>query len=364
MKIFEKIATFLIRNKKIKKTNLVDEPFDVVCFFSNTAIGDTLFNTPVFSVFKQNFPKVKVIALLNPQNYQIFKDDPNLDEIILYNGRWSGFLKTLKALKSHKIDLAFLLHSNEPQATPLAVLSGAKYIFKLPNLKNKFNKFHSNEPADLAHKVGYAPLLRLEQLKFVGINSNLTRTSLYLNDDDFSRARAILGEQNSKIIGFQMGASTLSRQWFSSRWIELARLILQDTNYKIILTGSPKERNLSDEFCKEFQSEIESGRISNLAGLLDLRAACALLKFVDIFITPDTGPLHIAAALETPTIGLFVVGDHKTTNPDFDAEIHEFIQKPKTCTPCVGKNCKFQECMLQISAQEVYEKLVKIANRT
>jgi len=87
------------------------------------------------------------------------------------------------------------------------------------------------------------------------------------------------------------------------------------------------------------------------------REAAALIARLDVLVTPDTGPLHVAAALKTPTIGLFAVASPVNSNPDFDENIHKFIKKPRTCSPCVGKNCKFQECMLQIGADEVWEML-------
>ena len=460
MKIFENLMKFYLRNRKIKKCEMVNEKFKCVCFFSNTAIGDTLFNTPVFREFRAKFSDVKTIALLNPNNAALFRDDPNLDEIITYDGRWGGFLKTLKILKSKKIDICFLLHSNEPQATPLAILSGAKYVFKLPNHKNKFNFLHSNTPQKYADESRYIVLNRLLQLKFVGINSDeslakdeICRLSLYLNPGDYVRVdeklKGLNGEQKSnkqanfkqilshdkeqnlaqdepeicsgderKIIGFQMGASSRSRKWTLQRWCELALMILQDTNYQIVLTGSPSERkecdlfmceleknldeflsfkaqekrlkfanqaNLNslcdDENCAEgsygkavansaleFDKEISEspsdlanlkhdllGRVLNLAGVFNLREAAALIDRLDILITPDTGPLHVAAAMKTPTIALFGVADPSSSNPNFDTKIHKIIKADFKNYKGFDKHDDCAQTMERISAQNVYE---------
>lgn len=351
MSLYEILVNFLIKNKKTIKTDLVKDDFKTVCFFSNTAIGDTLFNTPVFRAFKENFPNVKTIALLNQNNSDLFKDDKNLDEIITYNGKWKYFFKTAKILKSKKIDIVFILHSNEPQATPLVVLSGAKYIFKLHNDKNEFNKFHSNLPKKLEVK-DYVVKYRLKYLEFVGIENQNTRMQLFLDKKDYESVDEILKKDDkTKYIGFQMGASTVSRQWFLERWVELAKLILQNDNYKIILTGSNKDKILTNAFMEKIK---DKNRVLNLAGIFNIRQAAALIDRLDILVTPDTGPLHIAAALKTPTIALFAVADPKASNPDFDKEIHKFVKKDRTCNPCLGKRCKYQKCMLQISAKEIY----------
>jgi glycosyl transferase, family 9 len=439
---------------------MVSEKFKCVCFFSNTAIGDTLFNTPVFREFRAKFSDVKTIALLNPSNAVLFRDDPNLDEIITYDGRWGGFLKTLKILKSKKIDICFLLHSNEPQATPLAILSGAKYVFKLPNHKNKFNFLHSNTPQKYADENRYIVLNRLLQLKFVGIDSDesfakdeICRLGLYLNPGDYVRVdeklKNLNGEQKSnkeakfkqilsrdkeqnlakndpeicsgderKIIGFQMGASSRSRKWTLQRWCELALMILQHTNYQIVLTGSPSERDECDLFMRELEKNLDEflsfkaqenrlkfvnqanlnslcddenfakgsygkavtnsalefdkkisenpsdlanlkhdllGRVLNLAGVFNLREAAALIDRLDILITPDTGPLHVAAAMKTPTIALYGVADPSSSNPNFDTKIHKIIKADFKNYKGFDKHDDCAQTMERISAQNVYE---------
>ena len=472
MKIFENLMKFYLRNHKIKKCEMVNEKFKCVCFFSNTAIGDTLFNTPVFREFRAKFSDVKTIALLNPNNAVLFRDDPNLDEIITYDGRWGGFLKTLKILKSKKIDICFLLHSNEPQATPLAILSGAKYVFKLPNHKNKFNFLHSNTPQKYADENRYIVLNRLLQLKFVGINSDeslakdeICRLSLYLNPADYVRVdeklKGLNGEQKSnkeanfkqilsrdkeqnlaqdepeicsgnerKIIGFQMGASSRSRKWTLQRWCELALMILQDTNYQIVLTGSPSEWGECDLFIRELEKNLDEflsfkaqentlksqsanqvnldnnslcvnescvennhvivakaisnsalefdkkisenpsdlanlkhdllGRVLNLAGVFNLREAAALIDRLDILITPDTGPLHVAAAMKTPTIALYGVADPSSSNPNFDTKIHKIIKADFKNYKGFDKHDDCAQTMEKISSQSVYELMGEI----
>lgn len=353
MKLFESAARLILCFKSVRKTQLVTQPIQTVCFFSNTALGDTIFNTPVFRVFRQNFLHVRTVALLNPSTAPLFKTDPNIDEILLYDGKKGGFLRALFALKKVKPDIIFILHSNEPEATPLAVLSGAKYVFKLPNAGSKFSHFHSNAPEPYGDE-RYVVLNRLEQLKFVGIESRDTRLNLYPCDEDFAHVDEILKSCGArKFIGFQMGASTVSRQWFLQRWQELAEMILERTDAVIVLTGSPAERAMT----AQLEDALKSPRLINAAGKFSLREAAALIARLDLLVTPDTGPLHVAAALKTPTIGLFAVASPVNSNPNFDENIHKFIKKPRTCSPCVGKNCKFQECMLQIGAREVWEML-------
>ena len=358
MGLFEKIIPYFLPKNQVIKTDLVpmDEIDQIVCF-SNTAIGDTLFNTPVFRSLKKHFPDKKLIVVMNPTNYKLFETNPYIDEIILYSGKTKHFLKALNQLKKISPKLILILHSNEPQATPLAVLSGAKYIIKIPNDKNKFNKWHTNPPIKgVENKHGI--FNRLKTLEFLGVKENDCKMDLFLKQEWIEEVENYFKNINySKLIGFQIGASTISRRWFNEKWIDLGKKLLNlYPDIKIVLTGAPNERYLTSEV----EKGIDDNRVLNLAGKFSLGGAAALIKKLDLLITPDTGPLHIATALKTPTIAFFVVANHLGSNACYDKDIHLYIQKEKTCNPCIAKKCKFAECMGQIGVEEVLEKVKKL----
>jgi len=356
MAFFQKVISLLLPNPSdtiIKTTKVPMKNIKKIVCFSNTAIGDTIFNTPVFRILKKNFPDKELVVLMNPRNYQLFETNPYIDKIILYNGKSKNFLSALTQLKKEKPELILILHSNEPQATPLAVLSGAKYIFKLPNENNPFSKWHSN-PIIANNYFRNAITTRLLFLNFLDISPPLcARTEIFLKKEWEIEALKKL-PPFKKLIGFQIGASTISRQWLMERWIELGKKILVSyPEVSIILTGSSNEKEKADKIMEHLRNK----RVFNLTGELSLGGASALISKLNLLITPDTGPLHIAASLGVPTIALFAVANHKGTNPCFDRDIHLYIQKNKVCSPCVSKKCKYPKCMLQITADEVMEKI-------
>ncbi len=357
MSLFERIIPYFLPKKQIIKTNLIPmSDIEEIYCFSNTAIGDTLFNTPLFRSLKDNFPNKKIVAVLNPTNYALFSNNKDIDEIMLYSGKTKHFFQTLKILKMKKPKLFLLLHSNDPQATSMAVLSGAKYVIKIPNYSNKFNRWHTNKPTkpvEMKHGV----FNRLKQLEYLGITETNPKMHLPLKSEAKERITKYFEHNTKKLIGFQIGASTLSRMWFKENWIELGKKLLDKYHdINIVLTGAPNEIKMT----KEVQAGINDERVLNLAGRFDIESAAALIGRLDLLITPDTGPLHMAIALQTPTIGFFVVAHHSGSNACYDQDIHLYIQKDKTCTPCVGKDCKFAKCMLQIEVDLVVGKVKEI----
>lgn len=272
------------------------------------------------------------------------------------------FFSTLSQLKKiGRIDLTLILHSNEPQATPLALLSNSKYILKIPN-KSKFSIYHNNDEIGPYHD-RHGIFDRIRVLEYLNIKDVNPRMELYIekeNNDEIEDffLKNNINKDKDFLIGFQIGASTISRMWFEERWIELGKKLLNSgKDVKIIITGSPSENKLTTKVFNSLNDE----RVFNLAGKFNLISAAALIGMLDVFITPDTGPLHIAASLKVPTVTLFAAAKWYVSNPCFDQDIHLYVQKDRTCEPCVGKNCKFQECMLQISADEVFDKVCTLS---
>jgi len=343
-----------LKGKSLSRAKIEMKDVSNILVMSNTAIGDTLFATPAINLLRKNYPDKNIIALLSPKNYELFKTNPNIDEIITYRGKWGNFLQVAFKLRAKNIDLTFIFHSNEPQATPLAFLSGSKYIIKIPNDKNEFNFLHYNPPI--------APQLdehfinrRLKQLSYIGIDEQSYQMEIYPLTSWYSEVDKVL-KDNVKYIGIQIGASTISRMWLIERWIDLVnRLLDYDINLQVVLTGSESDRQLTDKV----ENSIQNQRVLNMAGVLDLCSAAALIDRLDLLITPDTGPLHIAAAVKTPTITISVAGNSVESNP-IDKEIpHVFIQKPITCSPCLDKRCKNATCMEQISTEEVLSAVIQ-----
>lgn len=352
--LIRSLVRWYLKGKTLSKEKINMKNIDNILVMSNTAIGDTLFATPSINLLRKNYPDKNIIALLNPRNYALFKTNPNIDEIITYRGKWGNFLQTAFKLRAKNIDLTFIFHSNEPQATPLAFLSGSKYIIKIPNDKNEFNFLHYNLPI--------APQLdehfidrRLKQLSYVGIDERSYQMEIYPLTSWYSEVDKVF-KGDVKYIGIQIGASTISRMWLIERWIDLVNKLLDcDINLQVVLTGSESDRKLTDKV----ESSIQNQRVLNMAGVLDLCSAAALIDRLDLLITPDTGPLHIAAAVKTPTITISVAGNSIESNPIDKETPHIFIQKPITCSPCLDKRCKNATCMEQISTKEVLSTVIQ-----
>lgn len=326
-----------------------------ILVMSSTAIGDTLLSTPAIKAVRERYPDAKIIANLNIKNMELFENNPHINGIIPYYGGYKRFFRTIREFRKHRFDLVLIFHGNEPQATPMAYLSGAKFIVKVPNT-NEYKFLLSNrEPLVKGEDMGHGIERRLKAAALVRCSDKDKKMVLPVEAEDevavfkFLEKEGIRG--NDVVIGFQVGASTVSRMWFAGRFVELGKkLIAVYPMVKIVITGSPAER----DYCKRIGKEIGKGVIVT-AGEIPLKQVPALVKRFKVLITGDTGIMHIAVAVGASVVALYAVADYRITGPYYNREKHRVIQKWKTCDPCVSKKCEYQKCMENISVDEVFE---------
>lgn len=333
-----------------------------ILIMSSTAIGDTLLSTPAFTCLRNTYPAAHISLLLNAAYRPLFAAHPAIDQIIPYYGGYRRFLRLAWQLRHEHFDLVVLLHANEPQATPLAYLSGAPFRFKLPN-NNDFAFLLSN-PApvyrweDLGH--GVEQRLAVARLAGATIASSaaarrMTMPVTAVAQADLETRLATQGiPPDAELIGLQAGASTVSRRWEAENFAHLAQRLLAQSGTRprwIVLTGSPAERELANRIA----ALTGLPQVWNAAGELPLATLPALMLRLDVLVTGDTGPMHLAVSVETPVVALFAVADWRRSGPAHDLDKHFVIQKNRTCDPCYSKRCPYAAppCMAAITVDEV-----------
>ncbi len=337
-----------------------------ILVISSTAIGDTLLSTPALRSLRQAYPEAHIALLINADYVEMFRNLQRIDELIPYHGGYRRFLRLTRELRARNFDLACILHGNEPQATPLAYLSGARFIFKLPNTSRFRFLLTNSSPVlqwdDFPHGIDQ----RLAVAKLAGGTATDRRMELPITEPErreFAALAAARGiSASTPLIALQAGASTRSRRWAPSRHVALARrLLAKHPHLHIVLTGSPRERQLTEAIA----ADIASPRVWNAAGEVPLGLLAALVERCALMVSGDTGPMHLAVAAGTPVVALFAVSDWRRSGPAYDLERHIVIQKWRTCDPCLSKNCPYDEplCMENTSVDEVAAAVTTVLNR-
>jgi len=326
-----------IKNLNNPKTFLV---------ISNTALGDTILSTPAIKSLKKSFPDSKIIAVLKTAFAPLFYDFKYIDEIIEYDGKYKKFFSTISKIKKHKPDIALIFHSNSPQDIQLCVLSNIPYILKHPT-KSELKKYLS---FDFEKKDQHTIEDRIDLVRFIGgKNIDTTMEIEPLNDTNLK-----LKYKNYKnYIGFQIGAADKYKMWPIERFIELAKKLKDE---KIVITGIKSEWELGQKIVKECPN------VENLCGKMSIKELAYLIDNLKLLITNDTGTMHLAIALKTPTLSLFSPTTSKGIGPYQDLKLHKVIQKDGSFVQKLPKKKRDDSAMKLISVDEVYDKYKEFLN--
>ncbi|MDA0226152.1 MAG: glycosyltransferase family 9 protein [Proteobacteria bacterium] len=321
-----------------------------------TGLGDAVLSTPVFPALRRALPKADLRLFVRAQWAGLFEADPDLDGLIRYPGKYRRFFPTLAALRRFAPQLTVVLHGNDPDIVPLAYLAGSRHIVRIPTAGTRWTHLLSNaareEDARTVDGLHYVDN-RLRILDTLGIARAERSPRIRLPEEARSRAAAMLAAH----IGaapywvYHAFAADPYKCWP----LPQARAFLESAlaahpSHAVVLTGAPSERARLVSLAEG----LPPPRIAVVAGELSLVESAGALLDARCVVGPDTGMLHLAAALDRPVIGLYAPTFATLVGPLPPRARVITLQKPQTCDPCIDKRCPHvpNHCMRQIGAAE------------
>ena len=266
-------------------------------------IGDIVLSTPLIQRLKDMYPDSVIDYLTLPANKSIIDNNPNLNEIILYDKKGKdkgirGFFRILKILKEKKYDYAVIPHrfirsialaklAEIPKIVGFDVASGAWMLDKKVHYDMK--KHEVERLLDLVDYEGERIPIRI-----------------YPTDENKMKIRNILEksgyeEATQKIIVVAPGSQRPEKMWPIEKYREVIQRLSEDSKNVIVITGSKVEKGLPLKFSKR--------NVIDLRGEINLLEFSALLSYADIVVGNDSSPIHIASGFEKPfVIGIFGPG--------------------------------------------------------
>ncbi len=322
-----------------------DKPPKRFLVVSTTAVGDTLMGTPALRALRESFPESEIHILVHSKRKELLRENPCVDRILGYrNNSASRALLFLKTFFS-PYDTIFVFHANEDIWKILKVLRYG-VCYNRQGFESEVGRVFS-----LGSPPRHSVQKRLALVAWAG--GKKLAESRY--DYSVPQARVRWASEQLKnwglspgdrIVGMQLGAADAFKTWPVESFAEVARY-LRLRGMKIYLNTSREERKLARRFLELSGSDgifLNSGKT--------LSHSAALIQRCSLFISPDTGPMHMAAALGVPLVALFCPTDLEDTGPPA-CENGLIIRKPRTCAPCLNRKCPDNLCMKQITAEEV-----------
>ena len=331
-------------------------------------IGDAVMMTPALRSLRKACPDSEIALLAYPWVSDVFRYSPRINRLIPFDKRGAhaglaGLWRLSRELKAERFDCAVLFQN----------AFEAAFLTWMARIPVRGGYATDGRSLLLTHRVKKAPNIVTRHEVFyyqrivrgLGMPNEPNELEVFLPGFEIDAARDLLarhlGEARERalVIGFNPGAAFgPAKRWPANRYAELARsLAKRYANLRILLFGSEADRPTTQEIQKLAGKQA---RIIDLAGRTRLIAAMALIGECDLFVTNDSGLMHVAAALHTPQVALFGSTDHVATGPWSDGAV--VIRKALPCAPCKKKVCPrghFQ-CMKMITSEEVEKAVVRL----
>ncbi len=325
-------------------------------------VGDAVMSLPAVSSMRQSLPQVEMVILAKPWVAELFQNNPVVDRVILYEnpgihrgiqGKW----RLARKLKNENFSLSVLLQN----AFEAAFISFLARIPRRAGYDTDGRRFLLTHPVTCNHKMKQSHQIDyyLGMVEALGFRPAAPIPHLAVprqQQEEVSRMLRSLGvEETEEIVGLSPGATFGSaKQWFPERYGKLAEKIAKELGTRILIFGSPGDKEVGLRVCSH-----SAVPLVDLTGRTTLSQAMAWIDRCRLFITNDSGLMHVAAALHTPLIALFGSTNPQRTGPR--GEWCRVISKPLSCAPCMKPECpERRQCMEQISVDEVYEEVKDI----
>ena len=320
-------------------------------------LGDALFLFPFLDNLKENLPQSELAVLSVPRIKDIFRNNLNLSEVIVYDekGKHKGIIARLIFafnLRKKGFDTGFILRPSLSRACILKC-AGIKQIIGFDNPKTKLLLTTRVPSTDKAiHKIDYF----LSMLEFLGLKINKRRYEFLPSEEDKKYIESLLLKKNIvqdlPLLVINPGANWYPKRWLSDNFAELIKRLKDNLAINIAITGAQKDKGLAGQIIKASGKEV-----FDFTGQTSLGQLAALMQEADIVVSADSGPMHIAAAVGKKLIALFGPTSAVITGP-YPLGEHIIIQKEVGCKiPCYVKDCRDYHCMKAISVDEVFEKI-------
>ncbi|MGA9119958.1 MAG: glycosyltransferase family 9 protein [Bacteroidota bacterium] len=313
-------------------------------------IGDVVLTTPIIRSVRNACPSAHLAYLGDREAVSLLENNPCLDEIIPYDFSRPSITEQLRVaatLRRERFDLVIDMFNN-PRSALLVFASGASTRVGLDR-KGRGRLYTVRVRDDGTPK---SPIeFHNQLLRAVGIPPTSSTTEIFLTSEERHDALQFLPEGEAPLVGIHPGATWPAKRWSAERFGALADLLSAE-GLRVAIFGAPGDQ-------ETIQQVIEATvSVPHVLPVAPLRSLAAMISHCSVFVCNDAGPMHIAAALNIPTVGIFGPGEENIWFPYDRRQGHIALRRDVPCHPCHADFCPrtgdgYMECMELLQVNDV-----------
>lgn len=324
------------------------------------ALGDTLMVTPLLRALHSRSPEFEIDMLASGLAAPLLELNPHVSNLFALGSRnWPLALspekqRLIRRLRARNYELAILLEA-APRYRTLVERAHPRRILSFKEV-----------PFDAGHHA------IVNNMRVAGIEAGSVADfdmELPVSESDRASAERMLLDLPAPRVGVHIGWGPLGRKgrqearlrgWSHSNFVQLIRMILDRFGGSVLLTGAPEDSEDTQLICRS----IASSRLRSIAGRTRIRELAAVIQQLDLLVSVDSGPCHMAAAMGTPLVVLWGPGRLEQTRPFSSFAPIRIVQHPVHCAPCqstpMQKACRRNLCMEGITPDQVFGEIEKM----
>ncbi|MBI4707423.1 MAG: lipopolysaccharide heptosyltransferase II [Candidatus Omnitrophica bacterium] len=330
-----------------------------------SSLGDIILSTAALRAIREKFPRAnyKISFLVSEESKDVLMRCPYIDELLVVDFKnkdkgWRGIMNLSGILRAKGFDISIDLQNNR-KSRLLAFFSGILQRYGYDNKKFSFllnNKIKDEKPVldPVTHQ--------FRMLNLLGIELKDEQLELWPSEEDKKYIDDFLSTQwlspQQKLVGINISASS---RWQTKNWplvrIEKFCEELGRRDIRVVITGTEEEAVIAGRIV----NSVKSVKIINACGKTSINQLAYLIRRCNVFVSPDSSPLHIACAVKTPFVALFGPTDYRRHMPL--SKNCSLIFKDLACAPCYRSKCAKIKCMEMITVEEVLEAVEKLLNK-
>ncbi|WP_456432111.1 glycosyltransferase family 9 protein [Nitratifractor sp.] len=319
-----------------------------------TWLGDAVMATPALENLYAAYPDAEITLVGSYVATEALKAHPRVNRVVVDQSKKNGFrplniYRLARVLGPHDLALSFRSHL---YSKLLLTLTGSKRH----HLYKKNNTTSQSKTQNPKSKIQNSTLHQVEKYAAF-INAVTGREDrpgpLRLDWPARTYPRPTLGINPGATYGS-------AKRWYPEKFADVAAAL--SDRFDIVIFGGPNETDIAGDIEKLLQGQ-NVGNMSNLAGKTTIPELCSAIGGLDLFLTGDSGPMHVAAAYRVPTVAIFGptrwLETSQWMNPTSRIVRHEL-----ECAPCMKRTCplKHHDCMQGITATEVLQAAEALLN--
>jgi ADP-heptose:LPS heptosyltransferase len=338
-----------------------------------SGIGDMVLSIPALRALRKHYPGTAISLLTTRKVYEVVKDLPFIDYLYLfgmsYGGRFSlpDIIRNawvIGVLRKERFDLGINMRTLVSAASAKKI----KFLFSLIHPRATLGRdtegrgtFFDIKIPETQQGKKYEMEYDIDTVRAIGVKVDDTTIEFAVGENNRERVAAMLKKRGisdtAVLVGVHPGGMP-SRRWPLENFSRMIDAVSREKQCVFVLTGGKDEVSIAGALKQEHKREAVS-----LAGILTIKDLGALIERCAVFISNDTGPMHIAAVLKTPLVALFGPGDITRFDPRNISKKAVVFYEKKECAPCDKVRCDDQRCLKAITPEDVARAVLDMLER-